>query len=143
VYKGVFCDGKMHGKGIFTYSTGGVHHVDFRYGKMLGKGTYTNANGKSLYDGRLVNSKKHGKGTHTNAKDKVYNGDWVDDKKHDEGNGTTAIPITEQRLRRQLFQLGVLANVRVIYKCIPPYFLSIFNPQEIMLTWCTWKKRAC
>ena len=83
-YKGDKKNGRMHGKGVYTYASGNVYNGDWVKDNMHGKGCLTFPDG-DMYDGDWVNSDKHGRGVFTYASGDVYDGDWVKDAKHGKG----------------------------------------------------------
>ena len=60
-YVGNFLNGKMHGKGTFTYADGATYFGDFKDGEESGKGTFICWQHGSKYVGDFLNGKKHGK----------------------------------------------------------------------------------
>ena len=66
-YVGSYSQGKRHGKGIYTWASGGKYDGEYKDGKMHGKGIYTWANG-SKYDGEQKDNKRHGLGKLTLVK---------------------------------------------------------------------------
>ena len=77
-YEGHF----VNGKGKFTYPSGNVYEGDVVDGKKHGKGKIKSSNGTTHYEGDFADDKKHGKGTFTSSSGDVYEGDFVDGKKH-------------------------------------------------------------
>ena len=82
-YVGEFKDGRGHGYGTYTWSSGefaGDKYVGhWKNGFMHGQGTKTWANG-SKYVGLWKNGKRHGEGTITLANGCIDNGIWDDDE---------------------------------------------------------------
>ena len=54
-------DGAIHGKGKYTWPSGGIYDGEWIDGKVHGKGIYTLLNGEK-YDGEWKEGKKHGYG---------------------------------------------------------------------------------
>jgi hypothetical protein len=88
-YVGERKDGKMHGKGKYTYADGNVYEGKWKDDKMHGNGKYAFADG-NVYKGESKDDKKHGKGKYIFANGNVYDGEWKDDKKHGKGKFTYA-----------------------------------------------------
>ena len=84
-YVGEWVNGKIEGKGTYTFSNGDKYVGEWVNGKIEGKGTYTFANGDN-YVGEFKNGKREGKGTYTISDGDKYFGEWVNGKR--EGKGT-------------------------------------------------------
>lgn len=78
-YRGVFVNGKPHGKGTYTSRNGDKYVGDFVDGIQYGKGAQTSNDGYK-YEGDWVNGKYYGKGIVTSNKGIKYEGDWVDNE---------------------------------------------------------------
>ena len=89
-YVGNFVNGKMHGKGTFTYSDGATYVGEFKNGKEHGVGTFRCWQHGSKYEGEFKYGKKHGIGTYTYPDGVIYVGDWVQGKRH--GSGVITYP---------------------------------------------------
>ena len=83
-YIGCIKDGKMHGVGKLTWSTGAVYEGEWLNNKINGSGTYKKADG-SVYVGSWKDGMKNGTGLLTWMNGDVYEGEYMQDKKH--GNG--------------------------------------------------------
>ena len=95
-YVGNFVNGKMHGKGTFTYSDGATYFGDFKDGEESGKGTFICWQHGSKYVGDFLNGKKHGNGTYNFPDGANYVGEWKDGYRDGDGaytfkNGKTKI----------------------------------------------------
>ena len=58
-YEGMWCEGKMSGKGKYTFADNSTYEGDWVDSQMHGKGVYVFANGNK-YDGEFKNDMKHG-----------------------------------------------------------------------------------
>jgi len=76
-YEGEWADGLPHGKGIFTFSTGGIYTGEFVNGKFQGKGKQTYSYG-DVYEGNFVHNKPTGKGKLTLANGTIQEGEFED-----------------------------------------------------------------
>lgn len=86
VYEGeVGFTGKMHGKGVFTYSNGDKYEGCYKEGVKQGKGIFTWADGM-CYEGSYENDMRSGKGVFRYTNGNVYDGEWKDNVKN--GHGT-------------------------------------------------------
>lgn len=86
-YRGMFVDGKIHGKGTYAMKDGHKYVGDFVDGKHHGKGTFTLTSGDK-YEGDFVDGKQQGKGTYAWQNGTKYEGDFVDGKIHGKGTLT-------------------------------------------------------
>ena len=77
-YDGNWINGKMNGKGKFTYQDGSYYEGEFVNGKKNGYGIYKWDNDK-YYEGKWKNDKQNGYGVYYD-KNKVIKGFWVDGK---------------------------------------------------------------
>ena len=77
VYEGSMRAGKMHGRGVFEWSSGFRYEGELREGKQHGYGTYVGANGER-YDGGWREGRPHGQGTYVQSDGSVYEGAWRD-----------------------------------------------------------------
>ena len=85
VYKGeINFTGKMHGKGVFTYSNGDRYEGYYKEGVKHGKGVFTWADGMS-YEGEYENDVRSGKGVFRYTNGNIYDGEWKDNVKHGHG----------------------------------------------------------
>ena len=73
VYEGNWREGLMHGKGVYTFSTGAVYDGDFRFGIMHGRGKCKLTYG-DYYEGQYKDGKEHGIGVYRYANGSVYEG---------------------------------------------------------------------
>ncbi len=97
-YLGNFLNGKMHGRGQFTFKNGTKYTGEFKEGKITGKGTIIWPSGKK-YVGELKNGKPHGQGTFTFKDGKVLtskfeNGKAVKTNQNNSNNKFSGDPIT-------------------------------------------------
>ena len=74
-YEGQVRNGKRHGRGVFTWTSGNRYDGDWRNDKRTGRGVFTWSNG-DRYDGDFVDGKKHGQGTYSWADGDRYQGEW-------------------------------------------------------------------
>lgn len=82
-YEGDFVDGDFHGRGTYTWADGNRYEGEWRNDKRTGRGIYTWATGKwkgDRYEGDFVDGKRTGWGTHVSANGKVREGEWRDSK---------------------------------------------------------------
>ena len=86
VYVGEKKDGKSHGQGTLTFSSGKTFVGEFKDGDFHGKGTSTYPDGRK-YEGEWKAWNHHGQGTET-WKDYKYVGGWKDGRKHGQGTET-------------------------------------------------------
>jgi len=77
-------DGKMHGKGTFTFENGNIYEGDWVEDTMHGKGKYTLPD-NNTYEGEWANGKMHGKGVFTFSNGDKYTGEWKNGEKHGKG----------------------------------------------------------
>ena len=84
VYEGSWKDGKYHGQGKYTWTSGNVYEGSSKDGKAHGQGKVTYANGE-VYEGSYKDNKRHGQGKFTCANGEIYEGSWKDNKKHGQG----------------------------------------------------------
>lgn len=54
-YRGNFTDGNLAGFGIFEYLDGSIYEGSWKDNKKYGKGKFTEADGKSVYNGEWLN----------------------------------------------------------------------------------------
>eukprot|EP00956_Cyclotella_meneghiniana_P023447 scaffold45673_cov70-Cyclotella_meneghiniana.AAC.2 len=83
-YKGEWCEGKQHGRGLYQYADGGSYDGEWCKGERHGRGVLKYADG-GLYDGEWCKDKRHGTGLHKDANGSSYNGDWIEGKQHGRG----------------------------------------------------------
>ena len=73
-------NGKMHGRGKYTYASGDVYEGEFKDDKRNGRGKYTYASG-DVYEGEYKDGNYNGRGKYTYASGDVrHDGEWVDDQ---------------------------------------------------------------
>jgi hypothetical protein len=89
---GQYVDGKMEGKGVFTWSNGKRYVGEFLQDKMHGNGESTSPDGTSyegiavcIFLGQYVDSRMEGKGVYTCADGLTYVGDFLQNKRHGYG----------------------------------------------------------
>ena len=87
---GQFLNGKMHGKGTFTYADGATYFGDFKNGKEFGKGIFICWAHGAKYEGAFKNGLKHGKGSYNYPDGATYVGEWRYGKRHGSGIYTFA-----------------------------------------------------
>lgn len=87
-YRGMFVNGKPHGKGTYTWQSGDKYVGDFVDDKQQGKGIFTFQNGDK-YVGDFANGKFHGNGAYTEQSGKKYVGNFIDGKPHGKGTSTS------------------------------------------------------
>jgi radial spoke head protein 1 len=78
VYEGDFVDGQRHGKGKFTWQSGGGGYYEGEFANnqlIYGKGMVTSFNG-DVYTGEFKAGLKHGKGKMIYADGKIEEGNW-------------------------------------------------------------------
>jgi len=94
-YVGEWKDGKLHGKGTYTYPLWSGMHAGGNYvGEFIdnlrhGRGTQTYANGDK-YVGEWKDGNRHGQGTETYASGTKYVGQWKSGNQHGQGTLTYA-----------------------------------------------------
>ncbi|MBR6070148.1 MAG: hypothetical protein IKP78_06125 [Ruminococcus sp.] len=76
--------GKMHGKGVFSYTNGDRYEGGYNEGLKHGKGVFTWADGM-CYDGEYENDMRSGKGIFRYTNGDVYEGEWKDNVKNGQG----------------------------------------------------------
>lgn len=76
--------GKMHGKGVLTYTNGNVYEGGFKEGVKHGKGIFRWANG-DVYEGEFQNDLRNGRGVYTSINGNRYDGEWKDNLKNGHG----------------------------------------------------------
>ena len=85
VYEGeVGFTGKMHGKGVFSYTNGNRYEGGFKEGVKHGKGVFTWANG-DVYEGGFENGLRNGRGVYSCRNGNRYDGEWKDNLKNGRG----------------------------------------------------------
>jgi len=89
VYVGEKKDGKNHGQGTLTFSSGKKYVGEFKDGKIHGQGTWTFPDGKK-YVGEFKDGRYHGQGTETFPDGSKFVGGWKDGKRH--GQATKEYP---------------------------------------------------
>ena len=84
-YKGeVDFNGKMCGKGVYTYTNGNVYEGRFKDGVKQGEGVFTWADG-NVYDGLWEDDMRNGRGEYRYKNGNRYVGDWKDNVKNGVG----------------------------------------------------------
>ena len=76
--------GKMHGKGVFTYTNGNVYEGCFNEGVKQGKGVFRFADG-DVYEGEYENDMRNGVGVYSYKNGNKYDGEWCDNVKSGHG----------------------------------------------------------
>ena len=80
IYEGDWLDGKLTGKGKYTWSNGNVYFGDFVNFEFSGIGKITYADG-DWFEGQFKNDKKNGLGKLYNSKTrKITRGRWKNDE---------------------------------------------------------------
>lgn len=77
--------GKLHGKGVFTYTNGDKYEGSFFEGVKQGKGVFTWTDG-NVYEGEYENDMRCGNGVFRYNNGNIYDGEWKDNVKN--GHGT-------------------------------------------------------
>ena len=90
VYVGEKKDGKNHGQGTLTFSSGKKYVGEFKDGKQHGQGTYTYPKKEghkvaAKYEGEWKNGKKDGQGTWKHPYGRTYVGEFKDGRWHGKG----------------------------------------------------------
>lgn len=90
VYIGEFKRNLLHGRGKLTFlqRDNMSYAGQFKEGKMTGRGIITWPDGEfgdSVYDGEVLDGKRHGFGVFTDQIKNKYVGDWADDMRQGEG----------------------------------------------------------
>ena len=88
-YVGGFEAGKKHGQGTLTYPDGEKYVGEYKDGLSNGQGTYTWNNGNK-YVGEFKDDKMHGQGAYTWVSGTTYVGEWKNGQYH--GHGTITYP---------------------------------------------------
>lgn len=88
-YAGQTQNGRRHGKGTFTYTTGHVYEGQWENDLRCGNGTLSR-NGKVVYAGQWKDDKYHGYGEFTYTDGTVYAGYWENGLRHGQGTCTYA-----------------------------------------------------
>lgn len=83
-HEGTWCQGLMHGKGVYL-SAGGSLHGTWVNGKLSGAGVHRFRCG-SVFTGEYKAGERHGVGTLIFASGEVYEGDWYKDVIHGYGS---------------------------------------------------------
>uniref|UniRef100_A0A5S6N0X5 G patch domain-containing protein 11 n=1 Tax=Xenopus tropicalis TaxID=8364 RepID=A0A5S6N0X5_XENTR len=85
IYRGMFSEGMMHGKGKYTWKDGLTYEGDFYMNFPMGHGIYKWSDG-SQYEGEVYKAIRHGHGIFTSSNQKVsYVGDWHKGTRHGKG----------------------------------------------------------
>ena len=77
-------NGKIHGKGVFTYTNGNKYEGSFKEGLKHGKGVFTWADG-NVYDGEYEDDMRSGVGVYSYINGNKYDGEWKDNVKNGRG----------------------------------------------------------
>jgi len=83
-YLGKVKDGKPHGQGTHTLTSGIRYVGEFKDGKPHGQGTLTFTSG-SRYIGEFKDGQRNGQGTTTTVDGDRYVGEWKDNKRNGDG----------------------------------------------------------
>jgi len=83
-YDGMWKDGKMHGRGIYTFFNGATYEGSWRNGLRHGRGTLLFSDGTE-YIGQWSEGKMQGIGRMKYSNNVVYDGEWVKNKRHGKG----------------------------------------------------------
>ncbi|MEM7746700.1 MAG: peptidoglycan-binding protein [Pseudomonadota bacterium] len=88
-YVGEYRQGKINGRGIYTWSSGSKYDGEWLDGDYHGHGIYVWGEGSEWsgdrYEGEYRNGKRHGRGSHKFANGNEYDGEWRDGKRHGRG----------------------------------------------------------
>ena len=87
-YDGEYRAGKIHGRGIYVWSSGERYEGEWRDGKRHGRGTYSWPSG-SRYEGQWSKGNRNGHGAMSWANGSRYEGEWRNSKPHGQGLYTT------------------------------------------------------
>lgn len=92
-YEGEMHEGRMHGKGILTFTNGDRYEGQFKDGERSGRGKIEWYN-RNTYEGDWKNGAPDGRGTYNWKTGNEYTGDWVRGRPHGKGiftfsNGNT------------------------------------------------------
>ena len=88
-YAGQTLNGRRHGQGTFTYTTGHVYEGQWEDDLRCGNGILS-CNGKVIYEGQWKDDKYHGYGEYTYNNGTIYAGYWEDGLCHGQGTCTYA-----------------------------------------------------
>ena len=88
-FVGEWKDGKYHGQGTYTSTSGFKYVGEFKDERFNGKGTYTFTNGNE-YVGEYKDNNFNGQGTFTFANGDKYVGEYKDDMQNGQGTFTFA-----------------------------------------------------
>jgi hypothetical protein len=84
LYEGYFRDGKLDGKGKYTWANKNVYNGEWKDDKKSGWGKFIFPDGR-VYDGEWKDGQKNGRGKYTWSDGTVYDGQWKDDKRSGKG----------------------------------------------------------
>ena len=76
-YEGVLRDGKMDGRGFYSYASGNRYEGEWLDDKRHGHGVFVFTNG-ARFDGEWRDNKPNGAGTYTARDGATYTGTWTD-----------------------------------------------------------------
>ena len=88
-YNGYTLNGKLHGKGTFSWKNGSKYTGDWLNNKIHGQGTLIESNGNK-YSGNFVYDNKEGQGTYTFSNGTEYTGAFTQNSMN--GEGKLSIP---------------------------------------------------
>ncbi|XP_073399170.1 radial spoke head 10 homolog B isoform X1 [Dendrobates tinctorius] len=84
-FKGMFSEGLMHGRGVYTWTDGLKYEGEFFMNFPMRHGVYTWPNG-SRYEGQVYKAIRHGTGVHISSDQLVsYTGEWYMGMRHGKG----------------------------------------------------------
>ncbi|KAL9180595.1 hypothetical protein ACHAXT_011048 [Thalassiosira profunda] len=105
VYDGQWQDGKKHGRGKMTYTSGNFYEGEWKDDRKHGRGKMTYTSG-TFYEGEWKDSKKHGRGRLTTADGGVEEGSWQTGQRHGEFTWKGAAVPSQRRFYHQGNLLG-------------------------------------
>ncbi|KAL4477729.1 hypothetical protein ABPG72_018903 [Tetrahymena utriculariae] len=76
-YRGSWQEDKMHGFGVYKYTSGAIYTGEWYKGKQQGRGTYEFPDG-TLYEGEWKDHKMHGEGYFFDKDGNKWEGEFVD-----------------------------------------------------------------
>lgn len=103
-YEGMSLNGKLHGRGIYTYPNGDTYVGEFRFGKIQGLGQFNFKNGDK-YVGAVHENQMHGQGKMTFATGGHYIGQFANNHFHGEG-----VLATPEKVRSGRWDCGIFMD---------------------------------
>lgn len=94
IYIGEYRNGRINGRGVYTWSSGNTYDGEWRDGDYHGRGIYVWGEKSEWagdrYEGEYRDGKRHGRGSHKFANGNHYEGEWRNGKRHGHGVFTYA-----------------------------------------------------